>query len=355
MNSDLILKELTKIVHPESGKDIVSLGMVDNIVTSDDKIQFTLVFEKSRDPWAVSIKRNAEQAISDAFPEFKGSISIFIKEAPPKKSAKPDEQKSLTSDIADIIAVSSAKGGVGKSTVTANIAVALSRLGYSVGVLDADIYGPSQPTMFGLEGYVPEAKSIEGHDVIIPAEKFGVKIMSIGFFINPADALIWRGPMAVSALRQLIHQTQWGKLDYLLIDLPPGTGDVHLSIISELKITGAVIVSTPQKVAIADVVRGIEMFKTDKINIPVLGVVENMAWFTPEELPENKYYIFGKEGMKDLAREQGIRLLGEIPLIMGIRESADNGTPIALTGSAAGDIYIDLSKEIVVELGKIHG
>ena len=352
MNREQIENILSKIVHPDTGKDIVSENMVDNIIVGDDKIQFTLIFEKARDPWMVSIKRNCEQAIRNSIPDFKGAISIFIKEGTTKKTPKPEKPKSFAEGIKNIIAISSAKGGVGKSTVTANLAVALSKLGYSVGVLDSDIYGPSQPTMFGVENYEPGVEIVDGIEMIIPAENYGVKMMSIGFFINPNDALIWRGPMANNALKQMIHQTGWGELDFLLIDLPPGTGDVHLSVISELKIDGAVIVGTPQKIALADVVRGIEMFKNKNINIPLLGVIENMAWFTPAELPDNKYYIFGKGGVKELAEKENLPLLGEIPLILSVRESADNGSPIALQDNASGIIYKNIAEKMVSELAK---
>ena len=269
-----------------------------------------------------------------------------------EEKAEKKEQKPFGGEdgVRRILAVSSAKGGVGKSTVTANLAVALSRLGYKVGILDADIYGPSQPMLFGVEDYRPEGEKKDGKDWILPAERFGIRIMSIGFFIDPADALMWRGPMATNALRQMIRQTLWGPLDFLLIDLPPGTGDVHLSIISEMSITGAIVVSTPQKVALADVVRGIAMFRNDKIDIPVLGLVENMAWFTPAELPENRYYLFGKEGVKMLAERQKLPLLAQIPLIQSVRESGDAGRPVSAKTDTASEYYDLLANNIVREL-----
>ena len=350
MVADDILGILHSVVHPETGSDIVTLGMVENLTVSPDKIQFTLHFTKSRDPFANSIKKQCEQQIGNAFPQYAGKITVFIKEAAPKKTAEKPEKKSLTGEIGNIVAVSSAKGGVGKSTVTANLAVALARMGYRVGILDADIYGPSQPTMFGVEDYQPAAVKEDGADRIVPAESHGVELMSIGFFINPTDALIWRGPMATSALRQMIHDTLWGGLDYLLVDLPPGTGDVHLSLVSELKLTAAIIVSTPQKVALADVERGIHMFQAEKIGVPVLGIVENMAWFTPAELPGNKYYIFGQGGAKALAERENLPVLGEIPLIQSVREAADNGEPIAAENSPAAAFYTDLAEQVVEKL-----
>ena len=251
-----------------------------------------------------------------------------------------------------MIAISSAKGGVGKSTVTANLAVALQRMGYRVGILDADIYGPSQPKMFGVEGYLPDAVQEEGTDRIVPAESMDIRLMSIGFFIKPTDALLWRGAMAVSALKQMIHQTKWGTLDFLLADLPPGTGDVHLSIIGELKIDSAVIVSTPQQVAVADVVRGVEMFRNENVNIPVAGIIENMAWFTPEELPENRYYLFGKGGARRFAEENGIDLLGEIPIIQSIMEGADTGTPSVSIDARVEPYYREIADRIVDKVVK---
>ncbi|MEG1649453.1 MAG: Mrp/NBP35 family ATP-binding protein, partial [Rikenellaceae bacterium] len=225
---------------------------------------------------------------------------------------------------------------------TANLAVTLAKAGYKVGIIDADVYGPSQPKMFGCEDYSALGEKVEGKDFIIPVERHGVKIMSIGFFIKPTDALVWRGPMATNALKQIIHQTLWGELDYLLIDLPPGTGDVHLTILAEMKVTGAIIVSTPQKVALADVVRGIAMFKAPNINVPIIGIIENMAWFTPAELPENKYYIFGKDGVKELAARENIKLLAQIPLVQSICEASDNGEPESLTNPIIKSKYQEL-------------
>ncbi len=301
---------LSTIIHPEMGKSLVESGFVDNITASDKKITVTLRFAKSRDPFAVKLKVQVQSKIEQAYPA--AAVTVIIKES---ASPKPKEHRTMTDGIAKIIAISSGKGGVGKSTVTANIAIALRNMGFRVGVLDADIYGPSQPKMFGLEGFVPEAQQIAGEDVILPAEVGDIKVMSIGFFIKPDDALLWRGAMATNALKQLIHQTKWGTLDFLLIDLPPGTGDVHLSIISELKITSAVIVSTPQQIAVADVRRGVEMFRNAQVAIPIAGIIENMACFTPRELPDNRYYIFGQGGAREFAQQSGVPFLGEIPII----------------------------------------
>ncbi len=262
----------------------------------------------------------------------------------------------VTGSVVERIAVqeghASGKGGVGKSTVTANLALSLRAMGYRVGILDADIYGPSQPKMFGVEGYVPDAVREEGIDKILPAEVRGLRLMSIGFFVKPTDALLWRGAMAVNALRQMIHQTDWGELDFLLADLPPGTGDIHLSIIGELKIDAAVIVSTPQQIAVADVVRGVEMFRNPNVNIPVAGIVENMAWFTPAELPENRYYLFGRGGARAYAEASGTDFLGEIPIIQSVMEGGDAGTPAAATDPLTESYYRDIASKIVDKVTK---
>lgn len=339
---------LRQIIHPETGQNIVDSGFVDRADMGEDgSIAITLRFQKVRDPFAQKIKRQVEMAVEAAYPENKSMV--ILREAAPKP--RRQENVSTTTEITRVIAVASGKGGVGKSTVTANLAVALRQRGYNVGILDADIYGPSQNKMFGCEGYVPDAeRDEEGHDYIIPCQSLGIKIMSIGFFIKPTDALMWRGGMAVNALHQLIHQTRWGKLDYLLVDLPPGTGDIHLSIIGELKISGAVIVSTPQQVAVADVVRGVEMFRHPQVNIPVLGVVENMAWFTPEELPENRYYLFGRGGAARYAEAAGIDVLGEVPIIQSIMEGSDEGRPAGGYDPRVEEYYAKIAAKVVEKL-----
>lgn len=343
------LEQLLKtIIHPETNDNIVDSGFVDRADRGEDgSIAITLRFQKARDPFAQKIKRQVETLMSATFPD--NQVMIIIREAAPKP--RRQENVTTTTDICRIVAVASGKGGVGKSTVTANLAVALRQRGYNVGILDADIYGPSQTKMFGVEDYIPEAERDEaGHDFIIPSQSLGIKIMSIGFFIKPTDALMWRGGMAVNALHQLIHQTRWGKLDYLLIDLPPGTGDIHLSIINEIKISGAVIVSTPQQVAVADVVRGVEMFRHPQVDIPVLGVVENMAWFTPEELPNNRYYLFGKGGAKRYAEEAGVDLLGQVPIIQSIMEGSDEGRPAGGFDSRVEEYYSEIAAKVVEKL-----
>ena len=339
---------LRQIIHPETELNIVDSGFVDRADLGEDgSIAITLRFQKARDPFAQKVKKQVEELMAKAYPE--SNILVIIREAKPKPRRK--EQQTTTTDINNIIAIASGKGGVGKSTVTANLAVALRQRGYNVGILDADIYGPSQNKMFGVEGYIPDAeRDEEGNDYIIPAQSLGIKIMSIGFFIKPTDALMWRGGMATNALHQLIHQTRWGKLDYLLVDLPPGTGDIHLSIINELKISGSVIVSTPQQVAVADVVRGVEMFRHPQVNIPVLGIVENMAWFTPEELPNNRYYLFGNGGAARYAEVAGIDLLGQVPIIQSIMEGSESGSPAGGVDSRVEEYYQAIAEKVVNKL-----
>lgn len=339
---------LRQIIHPETEQNIVDSGFVDRADMGEDgSIAITLRFQKARDPFAQKVKRQVEELMAKRYPENKSMV--ILREAAPKP--RRQENVTTTTEITRVIAVASGKGGVGKSTVTANLAVALRQRGYNVGILDADIYGPSQNKMFGCEGYIPDAeRDEEGHDFIVPCQSLGIKIMSIGFFIKSTDALMWRGGMAVNALHQLIHQTRWGKLDYLLVDLPPGTGDIHLSIINELKISGAVIVSTPQQVAVADVVRGVEMFRHPQVNIPVLGVVENMAWFTPEELPNNRYYLFGKGGASRYAQQIGVDVLGEVPIIQSIMEGSDEGRPAGGYDPRVEQHYAVIAAKVVEKL-----
>ena len=344
-----IKRLLASVVHPETGQDIVSSGFIEHTASAEGKVTVVLRFAKARDPFAVKIKNQAESLLREAFPG--AEVLVVIKEGGAAPRPEP-KLKTTTGGIARVIAVASGKGGVGKSTVTANLAIALRNMGFRVGVLDADIYGPSQPKMFGVEGYMPEAVAEDGVDHIVPAESMDVKLMSIGFFIKPTDALLWRGAMAVSALKQMIHQTRWGTLDFLLTDLPPGTGDVHLSIIGELKIDAAVIVSTPQQIAVADVVRGVEMFRNENVNIPVAGIVENMAWFTPAELPENRYYIFGRGAARAYAEKSGVEFLGEIPIIQSIMDGADAGTPAAGIDSRVEEHYRGIAEKIVGKVMK---
>lgn len=334
---------LARISHPETGCDIVESGMVDSVTAAGDRITVVLRFPKARDPFAARVRMQAENALKERFPE--AAVTVAVKEAAPKQQAP--KRESTTKSVGKIIAVASGKGGVGKSTVTANLAMTLRDMGYRVGILDADIYGPSQPKMFALEGYVPDAVQQDGMDYIVPAQSMDIELMSIGFFIRPTDALMWRGAMATNALKQLLHQTMWGKLDYLLIDMPPGTGDIHLTIISEIRLDGAVIVSTPQQVAVADVVRGVEMFRHEQVNVPVLGVIENMAWFTPKELPQNRYYIFGQGGAHSYAEQAGVPFLGDIPIVQSIMEGAEQGCPSASTDPYVGEYYRQIAERIV--------
>lgn len=349
MTSDNILKLLSGIVHPEKENNIIALGMVEALEVVANSVKFTLKLERARDPFAISIKKAAIRQIEESYPN--AEVTIFIKEPNPKakpgQAAKPASEGSVARSV---IAISSGKGGVGKSTVTANLAVTLAQQGYKVGVIDADIYGPSLPKMFGVEDYKPIATEENGKEYITPAESFGVKLMSIGFFIQPSDALVWRGPMATNALRQLTHQTKWGELDFLLVDLPPGTGDVHLTMIQELSFTGAIIVSTPQEVALLDVVRGINMFRAEKINIPIIGLVENMAWFTPKELPNNRYYIFGNGGCKALAQKESLKLLSQVPIVMSVGQGGDSGTPGVIQEPIIAEIFKEMSNAIIATL-----
>lgn len=344
-----IKRLLAGILHPETGQDIVSSGFIEHIDQAKDKITVVLRFAKTRDPFAVKIKNRTQEVLEQAFPG--ASVLVVVKEGGAAPRPEPKLNTS-TGGIAHVIAIASGKGGVGKSTVTANLAVSLRNMGFRVGILDADIYGPSQPKMFGVEGYVPEAVEEEGTDRIIPAEALDIRLMSIGFFIKPTDALLWRGAMAVSALKQMIHQTRWGTLDFLLLDLPPGTGDVHLSIIGELKIDAAVIVSTPQQVAVADVVRGVEMFRNENVRIPVAGIVENMAWFTPEELPDNRYYLFGRGGARAYAEHSGVDFLGEIPIVQSIMEGSESGAPAAGIDPRVEKWYREIAGKLVQKVMK---
>ena len=342
----LILDALATVRYPGTGKNLVEAGMVeDNIRIDGMKVSFSLIFEKPTDPFMKSIIKAAETAILTYVGkevDIVGNISVkTIQQARP-------EPGYMLPQVKNIIAVSSGKGGVGKSTVAANLAVALAKAGYKVGLLDADIFGPSVPKMFQVEDARPYAETIDGRDLIIPIEKYGLKLLSIGFFVDPEQATLWRGGMASNALKQLIADANWGDLDYFLIDLPPGTSDIHLTIVQNLALTGAVVVSTPQQVALADARKGINMFTNDKVNVPILGLVENMAWFTPAELPENKYYIFGREGAKRLAEEMNVPLLGQIPLVQSICEGGDNGLPVALDeNTITGRAFIELAANVV--------
>ena len=345
----LIMDALAKVRYPGTGKDLVTMGMVeDNIRIDGNKVSFSLLFEKPNDPFIKSVVKAAETAILTYVGEevdIKGNITVDAKQA-----ARPEPDK-LLPEVKNIIAVSSGKGGVGKSTVAANLAVALALQGHKVGLLDADIFGPSQPKMFNVEEARPYMVEVGGRELIEPAANYGVKLLSIGFFVNKEDAVLWRGAMASNALKQLIGDANWGDLDYFLIDLPPGTSDIHLTMVQTLAITGAIVVSTPQEVALADARKGISMFTGEKINVPVLGLVENMSWFTPAELPENKYNQFGKEGGKRLAEELNIPLLGQIPIVQSICEGGDSGKPVALNpDSITGQAFQKLAENVVKQI-----
>jgi ATP-binding protein involved in chromosome partitioning len=341
-----ILKTLESISIAGEGKNMVESGAVTNVVTFGDEVVVDLTLSTP----AMHIKKRAEDDIKKLLTErfsvskIKINVKIEVKENPNQIKGK------AIPGIKNIIAIASGKGGVGKSTVTANLAVTLAKMGFNVGILDADVYGPSMPIMFDVEDAKPTSISIDGKSKMKPIESYEVKILSIGFFTSPSQAVIWRGPMASKALNQMIFDADWGELDFMLIDLPPGTGDIHLSIMQSLPITGAVVVSTPQAVALADAKKGVSMFMSDSINVPVLGIIENMAYFTPAELPENKYYIFGQEGAKNLATDLGVPFLGEVPIVQSIREAGDYGRPAALqNGSIIETVFQEITKNVVQE------
>ncbi len=345
----LIMDALSQVVYPGTKKNLVESGMVaDNIRIDGMTVSFSLIFPRNTDPFIKSTIRSAEAQI-----HYSISKDVQVTITPEFKSAPRPEVGKMLPGVKNIIAVSSGKGGVGKSTVSANLAIALAELGYKVGLLDTDIFGPSMPKMFGVEDARPYAVEKDGRQLIEPIEKYGVKLLSIGFFVNPDTATLWRGGMATSALKQLIGDADWGDLDYFILDTPPGTSDIHLTLLQTIAITGAVIVSTPQKVALADAKKGIDMYTNDKVNVPILGLVENMAYFTPAELPNNKYYIFGKEGCKELAKEMDLPLLAQIPLVQSICESGDDGAPAATKpDSITGQAFISLAQSVVTVVNR---
>ena len=343
ITADEIISALEHVHHPAAGKSVVGLGMVSDIGINGLSIALTLTFAKAHDPMKNTLVKACERALRlYVHPDVEPNIHVRS----PQTTSELPKKEPL--HVKNIIAIASGKGGVGKSTVAVNLAVALVQMGYRVSLLDADIYGPSLPRMLGVDGIQPTVKVSPGKEIMVPVERNGVKMLSIGFFVHPEDALIWRGPMATSALKQLIHQGEWGTSDFLLIDLPPGTGDVHLTIVQELQVTGAVIVSTPQQVALADAIKGINMFRADKIHVPILGLVENMAWFSPEELPDHRYYLFGKGGCKALAERENIRLLGQIPIVQSICEGGDDGQPVAANeNSIIGKAFMELAQNLL--------
>ncbi len=344
-----ILDALATVTYPGTKKSIIDSGMLaDDLRIDGMNVKFSLIFPRETDPFLKSTIKASEAAIHyHVSPDVKVEINVQTTSRP-----RPEPGKMLPK-VKNIIAVSSGKGGVGKSTVAANLAISLARLGYSVGLLDTDIFGPSIPKMFGVEDARPYAVRKDERDLIEPISKYGVKLLSIGFFVNPSTATLWRGGMASNALKQLIGDANWDELDYFILDTPPGTSDIHLTLLQTLAITGAVIVSTPQEVALQDARKGIDMYKNEKVNVPILGLVENMAWFTPKELPQNKYYIFGKEGCKRLSQEMNLPLLAQIPMVQGICDGGDEGKPIALDSDTMSSIaFLNLAQAVVTAVNR---
>ena len=360
----LIMDALATVVYAGTKKNLVESGMVADTPTTSPipseggetrwKVKVVLEFPRDTDPFLKSTVKAAEAAIRYHVAQtFPAPDALDVEIVTEFKSAPRPAVEQLLPGVKNIIAVSSGKGGVGKSTVSANLAIALARLGYRVGLLDCDIFGPSMPKMFQVEDERPYAVKKDGRDLICPIEKYGVKLLSIGFFVSPTTATLWRGGMATSALKQLIADADWGELDYFILDTPPGTSDIHLTLLQTLPITGSVIVSTPQQVALADARKGIDMYRNDKVNVPILGLIENMAWFTPAELPENRYYIFGREGCKQLAEEMQVPLLAQIPLVQSICDSGDSGEPAALSSdTATGLAFLNLAQAVVTVVNR---
>lgn len=340
-----ITDALRTVIFPGGNQDVVSLDMAQEIRVAGKKVTFSLVFQRSDDPNMAAVIAACEDAILNQLGpdvEIKGNITA---------KAIHQMERPILPGVKNLIAVASGKGGVGKSTVSVNLAVALAKTGAKVGLIDADIFGPSIPKMFGAEDIKPAGVRVDGKERIQPISKFGVSFLSIGFFVATEDAVVWRGPMASNALKQLITDGNWGTLDYLLFDLPPGTSDIHLTLVQTVPVTGAIIVTTPQDVALADVIRGVNMFKGKGVDVPVLGLVENMAWFTPEELPENKYYIFGQDGGVKLAEKLELPLLGQVPIVQGIREGGDSGNPVAFDeNSIIGKVFTEIAANVIREV-----
>lgn len=345
----LITDALATVMYPGTKKNLIESDMLADQPSIDGmKVKVVLTFPRDTDPFLKSTVKAAEAAI-----HYHVGKDVEVEIVTEFKSKPRPEVDKLLPEVKNIIAVSSGKGGVGKSTVSANLAVALAKLGYKVGLLDTDIFGPSMPKMFGVEDERPYGVEKDGRQLIEPIEKYGVKLLSIGFFVNPDTATLWRGGMATSALKQLIGDADWGELDYFILDTPPGTSDIHLTLLQTLSITGAIIVSTPQKVALADARKGIDMYLNEKVNVPILGLVENMAWFTPAELPENKYYIFGKEGCKELAKEMNLPLLAQIPMVQSVCENGDKGMPSATDpDTIMGQSFLSLAQSVVTMVNR---
>lgn len=340
-----IYKALSTVQDPDLKKDLVTLNMIRNVKVEGKKVSFQVVLTTPACPLKELIRNNCIEAVHRLVgPDLEVTVETTSEVTSTRFNAD------LLQGVKNIIAIASGKGGVGKSTVAANLAIALSLSGAKVGLIDADIYGPSAPTMFNCENEQPDIIQKNGKNLIVPIEQYGIKLVSIGFLTPQDNAIVWRGPMASSALRQFISDADWGELDYLLIDLPPGTSDIHLTLVQTIPVTGAVIVTTPQKVALIDATKGVSMFKQPQINVPVLGIVENMAYFTPEELPDHKYYIFGKEGGKELAEKYGVPLIGQIPLVQSIRESGDSGYPAALKGDVTAKAFKELAENLAQQV-----
>jgi ATP-binding protein involved in chromosome partitioning len=352
LTKEVVIAALQHITLPNEDQNIVDSGAIKNIQLFGSDVELDVEIKNPTLQYKKKVEVDCLKAIHDyAYEKSKVKVNLIVN-APVKEKENKIKGNPIPG-VKNIIAVSSGKGGVGKSTIAANLAVGLSDLGYKVGVIDADIYGPSMPIMFGLEGETPTTVNVDGKSKIKPLESYGVKLLSIGFFAQSQQAVVWRGPMASKALNQLLWDTHWGELDYLVVDLPPGTGDIHLSLVQSIPLTGAVVVSTPQHIALADAQKGVNMFRMDSIDVPVLGMVENMSYFTPEELPDNKYYIFGKEGAKGLAEQMDIDLLAEIPIVQSIREAADAGRPAILQGATPIAIeLLNMAKNVVASIEK---
>ena len=352
LTKEVVIAALQHITLPNDDQNIVERGAIKNIQLFGSDVELDVEIKNPTLQYKKKVEVDCLKAIHDyAYEKSKVKVNLIVN-APVKEKENKIKGNPIPG-VKNIIAVSSGKGGVGKSTIAANLAVGLSDLGYKVGVIDADIYGPSMPIMFGLEGETPTTVNVDGKSKIKPLENYGVKLLSIGFFAQSQQAVVWRGPMASKALNQLLWDTHWGELDYLVVDLPPGTGDIHLSLVQSIPLTGAVVVSTPQHIALADAQKGVNMFRMDSIDVPVLGMIENMSYFTPEELPDNKYYIFGKEGAKGLAEQMDIDLLAEIPIVQSIREAADAGRPAILQGATAIAIkLLNMAKNVVASIEK---
>jgi ATP-binding protein involved in chromosome partitioning len=352
LSAENILQALSQVIDPDLKKDLVSLGMIRDLDVNGQQVNFTLVLTTPACPLKESIKKACIQAIHELV-DNSAEVNITLTSRVTGKTSQ--DQQPLLSGVKNIIAVASGKGGVGKSTVAANLAVSLAANGARTALVDADIYGPSLPLMFDLENAELKTIEINGKALIEPMEKYGVKLLSIGFFIDASRALIWRGPMATGALKQLFSDARWGELDYMIIDLPPGTGDIHLTLVQSIKLSGVVIVTTPQEIALADARKAVSMFQNENINIPVLGIVENMSWFTPSELPQNKYFLFGKNGGVKMAEQLGVPFLGQIPLIQGVREAGDKGKPEVLdTNSLAFPYFKNIAQQTARQLSIIN-